>query len=160
MFSSASRSMHLAFFLMAMTERPTSILPCSFPFSICKSTDNLIHMLSWGYKCSDIFDSFKIDYSMSTLAIKTYRLSRSARVSAPLVYNYRMWDWEVQRVANVSDNEVVRHKVPLYVKAKIDLSGTTQTWQRQEVTTHRAACIFSYSHLRCTCRTSKRPCPG
>lgn len=36
MLSSVSRSMHMAFFLIDMTERPTSMQPCSFPFFSCE----------------------------------------------------------------------------------------------------------------------------
>lgn len=45
MLSSASRSMHLDFFLIAMTERPTSMLPWNFPFSIWMTTHNKRNML-------------------------------------------------------------------------------------------------------------------
>lgn len=94
MFSSASRSIHLAFFLMAMTENPTSIQPWSFPFSICSASHNLakvnqlniVQILqnlntreqscygsSWPGQCDLLHDRSKANISFSIMKeIKTF----------------------------------------------------------------------------------------
>lgn len=59
MLSSVSRSMHMAFFLIDMTERPTSMQPWSFPFFSCVERNTLLSICLHVCECRTVTDRWR-----------------------------------------------------------------------------------------------------